>query len=54
MPKFYVHKQRRMDFGMEVEVDSEDEALELVKEMPEEDLNDEGCDTFWEVEEIEE
>lgn len=54
MPKFYVQKQVRMDYGIEIEAESEEEALELAKEMPEEDMNDEGCDTSWDVEEIEE
>ncbi len=54
MPKFYVQKQRRMDFGIEIEASCEEDALILAKNLEEEDFNDEGCDTFWEVEEIEE
>lgn len=53
MPKFYVQKRRQMDFGIEIEAESEEAALIVAKNLPEEDFNDEGCDTFWEVEEFE-
>lgn len=54
MPKFYVQKQRRMDFGIEIEAESEEAALIVAKHLPDEDFTDEGCDTSYEVEEIEE
>lgn len=54
MKKFYVTKTIRQDFHIEVEAESENAAKDLVRQMDEFDLNDDGRDVEYDAEEIEE